>query len=343
MAMLVLKNKLHGSSNDFQLEAKVMLMAAKPSVTPDTNPAFITEDLEFADISDGLITAREEEAREQQRKGLAKKAKDGEIEDRGTRINVDNDDVEGPRGGFGKRSFIATDEFRIQNPLGVGIKPEDSGSRWYQKDINTQIFRVFPGDENLATDRSGAARSEAFANQSVTASSPVRETQKFSARFRVAQHNGNNGRGTLIFQSKGSGPDRLNNTGEPGPAFGLKAEANGDITLHQRIPGAPTKITPTGFRVGDSFDFEAEDDGFTYRAKINGEVIGTGTFERGSSRTVARWGAYVDGGENGILSGGLDEPQVVYVSGARVTKSRGTVRLTAQEREDAVTAESASS
>ena len=35
-------------------------------------------------------------------------------------------------------------------------------SRWYQEDGNTQIFRLFPGEDNIRNDRKNAPRSEAF-------------------------------------------------------------------------------------------------------------------------------------------------------------------------------------
>ena len=44
----------------------------------------------------------------------------------------------------------------------VGPENFPNMSRWYQEDENTQIFRLFPGDDNIRNLRANAPRSEAF-------------------------------------------------------------------------------------------------------------------------------------------------------------------------------------
>lgn len=251
---------------------------------------------------------------------LVRDVRSGAINTRGTRVSVRNRDFEVTS--TGRRSVIADSEIRWHNPFGNNFR--DPGfSRWYQKDGNTQVFRIFPGDENLVGGRIGAGRIEAFVDNPLTTLGNDGQTVTFSARFHVAQHNSS--RRVMIFQSKGRATN--NNYRQDGgsrvPAWGVAmfAETNGDIVLIERNPVfSQNVVQDTGFDVGESFNLRVVDDGFNYRAFINNKLTASGSWERGDTPTVQRWGAYVQGGANGILTGNNRNPFVVYVSGARVTK-----------------------
>ncbi len=248
-----------------------------------------------------------------QREALSDRAEDGLIDTRGTRINVPNSLIETTS--TGSRSVMANSVLRWHNPLSSTFKNPTS-SRWYQKDGNTQVFRVFPGDENLSSSREGAGRSEAFAYNLTTVESDGKKLT-FSARYHVAKHNSS--RDVKLFQSKARGLDTISGT-YPAWGIALWVEKDGDIILVKRneVFSRNEKID-TGYSVGQSFNLRIVDDGYSYKAFINNVEKASGVWERGDSPTVARWGAYVQGGSNGVLTGSVDDPIIVYVSGARVT------------------------
>lgn len=253
-----------------------------------------------------------------QQRNLIRAVEGREIDTRGTRILVPNQRVE--RTGTGTRSVMPNSQLRWHNPLGSTFTSPIS-TRWYQKDGNTQVFRVFPGDENLQSRRTGAARSEAFAGNLTTLEGDGK-TLTFSARFYVAAHNGS--REVMLFQSKGRARNTLareQGTPEyPAWSIALFVQPDGRVVLRDRRP-AGGKGTPvdTGFGVRQSFNLRVVDDGLNFRAFINNRLMHSGQWQRGDTPTVARWGAYIQGGDNGILTGPMRRAQIVYVSGARVT------------------------
>jgi hypothetical protein len=248
-----------------------------------------------------------------QQNTMENNVENGTIDTRGTRVNVNNSSIE--KTNTGRRSVMSNSQITWHNPLGSSYNNPTS-SRWYQKDGNTQVFRMFPSDQNLFGSRVGAARSEAFANGLNTVESDGK-TMTFSARYHVAKHNGS--KDVMIFQSKGRG---LNTEDGTYPAWGVSlwVEKDGDIIIVKRnqVFSRNEKID-TGFNVGQSFNFRVTDDGFNYKAFINNQEKASGSWERGNTPTVARWGIYVQGGTSGILSGSVNDEQIVYVSGARVT------------------------
>lgn len=238
--------------------------------------------------------------------------KNGSIDTSGTQIDVNNSSVETT--GTGSRSVMSDSDLKWHNPFGSTYSNPVS-TRWYQKDGNTQVFRVFPGDQNWYGTRVGAGRSEAFAPGLATVESDSK-IMTFSARFRVAKHNGS--KDVMLFQSKGSG---LNTEDGTYPAWGISlwVEKDGDIILVKRnaVFSLNEKID-TGYNVGESFNLRVVDDGYSYKAFINNALKAEGVWERGDTPTVARWGIYVQGGTSGILDGTVSDEQVTYVSGARV-------------------------
>lgn len=242
---------------------------------------------------------------------LRNKVANGTIDTRGTYINVPNSTIE--KTSTGTRSVMSNSLMKWHNPLNSLATDPNESTRWYQKDGNTQVFRVLPGDENWQSTRAGAARSEAYA-PSLGIRRDDNKVMTFSARYHVAAHNG--GKDVKIFQSKATA------SGGFDPAWGvaLHVTAAGDIDIIKRgITWSENERISTGYTVGQSFNVRITDDGYNYKVFINNSLKASGTWDRGNLLSVCRWGAYVQGGSSGILSGSVNNPEIVYISGARVT------------------------
>lgn len=280
------------------------LISAIPAAQAQTS--YKGWDPRWSVLSDGVsraVTSAEKDAMESD-------VEDGTIDTRGTQINVNNSDVE--KTGTGTRSPMSNSNLRWHNPLGSGYANPTS-SRWYQKDGNTQVFRVFPGDQNLFGTRVGAGRSEAFApNHGIRVSQ--NKTMTFSARYRVHANNGS--KDVKIYQSKATAANGFD------PAWGvaLWVEADGDIIIVKRRPKKSDWVKiDTGKDVGDSFNVRVTDDGLNYKVFIDNVEKASDSWDRGDLKSVSRWGAYVQGGTDGVLTGSVSDAQIVYISGARVT------------------------
>lgn len=340
--MIKFKNKLNVAEQTGALEARVMLMAA----TPETFTGFLgtgDSDPSFEDILDGRPRATGSQKANNPFIDLVNK---NQIDDRGTRYAIPSATAANQgKSGTGERAKISRSQLTFHNPFGVAFNDGTKSSRWYQEQGNTQIFRVFPGDQNWVGERQGAPRSEAVASSRSTVFSDGK-TMTFSGRFNVAEHNGS--RDVMLFQSKATGKntaaDRARKGGLETPAWGIAmfAQADGDIILKRRLAKTVTNdqnntrqvddVIDTGKNVGESFNLRVNDDGLNYEAFIDNKSVAKGQWERGNARTVARWGNYVQANSadraearrerrqaGGILTG--DEPQVVLVSGADVSLS----------------------
>lgn len=242
---------------------------------------------------------------------LRNKVANGTIDTDGTYVNVPNSIVE--RTGTGTRSVMSNSLMRWHNPLNSQVTDPGENTRWYQKDGNTQVFRVFPYDQNWQSSREGAARSEAFSSAMGTRRYD-NKVMTFSARYRVAAHNGT--KAVKIFQAKATAANGF----DPAWCVALDIEADGDIIIIKRgVTWAQNEYIDTGYGVGQSFNLRVTDDGYNYKVFINNVLKASGSYYRGNLLTVCRWGAYVQGGSSGILTGSVSNPEIVYVSGARVT------------------------
>lgn len=245
-----------------------------------------------------------------QQAALVKLVADEKLDTRGTQINVVNSTYETTA--TGSRAVLADSNLRFHNPLDQAATSPTGNTRWYQKDGNTQVFRVFPGDQNMQSSRGGAARSETYAPKLGVRKSD-NKIMTFSARYFIAQNNGS--KDVKIFQSKATAEDGFD------PAWGcaVHCTAAGSIDVLQRnaAPNGRTIRIVTGKKAGESFNLRVTDDGETYKAFIDDKEVATAKYDRKNLKSVCRWGAYVQGGDTGVLTG--TKPQIVYVSGARVT------------------------
>lgn len=254
---------------------------------------------------------------------LIAKVSKGGLDTRGTEVAVPTSQLETTE--VGTRPVLDDKHMKWHNPLGP-VFGNATSSRWYQRHGNTQVFRVFPGDENWSSKRPGAARSEAFVGKELTTVEDDGKTLTFTGRFHVASHNGS--RDVMLFQSKGRWKNtkfkEQNALEWPAWSVALFVQKNGEVVLRTRkATGGKGETVKTGFKAGESFDLRVVDDGLNFQAFINDEEMLSGQWKRGDTETVARWGIYVQQDlrtrSPGVLEGGLDEPQVVFVSGANVS------------------------
>lgn len=320
------RNRLTAKPTGAALENREMMMASAtptfegflPENTPDPDFDEIVADIPRGEVNSGRNLVQTS------RNDLQTQVLRNEVDDRGSKIAVRNGDFETDLTTAERRKVLKDTQIGFHNPLTRGISIEGAGSRWYQRDGRTQVFRLFPGDQNWSGVRPGAARSEAFIDDnSLTTTASDGMMTRFQGRFNVAQHNGS--RRVMLYQTKATGLTQLPGATKrtsPDWAFAVFAEPDGTIVaIDRNNAGSPID---TGKVVGESFDLTVEDNGKQFRALIDGVEIASNEWERGSLSTSSRWGAYAqrEAGNPDPGSGILEEgdPQIVYVSNARVER-----------------------
>ena len=106
--------------------------------------------------------------------------------------------------------------------------------------------------------------------------------------------------GAAIFQAK--------NNGAPNWAVQINMNDNGDVVLnHRRMPDAviAKNMTDKPFRIC------VRDNGHDYEVVLDGEKVGTGSWDRPEGETSFRWGMYVGANE-------VKHDAMIFVSGATV-------------------------
>ncbi|CAH0528808.1 hypothetical protein [Vibrio hippocampi] len=164
-------------------------------------------------------------------------------------------------------------------------------SRWYQEDSNTQIFRLFKDEENVSNSRELAARVEAYSPEDRWLPEPG-VWHEFSARFTILKAKGCsaepvNEHYCSLFQAKGNNVDHW--------SVMLRVHGDGSLWFYPRI-GDKIKISDNA--IGRPFDLKVRDDGLDYEMYIDGDLVGSGQFER-TEEIGFRWGIYV--GETEVL------------------------------------------
>ena len=222
----------------------------------------------------------------------------------GTVIDVNNALVEG--GFFG--SLGIEDDLKIHTLASSVISERQfcNWSRWYQTDGATQIFRLFPGEENVRNDRPLAARIEAFdANTGWT----VAEGQwhEWVARYTIVKPIN-----AAIFQAKDQDVEAW--------SVHINMNASGKVSLtHRRpLPGQPKTHTLLENAIGQPFDIRIRDNGLDYEVYFGDMTVpfATGQFVRNSDpgdnfETRFRWGIYVGAQE-------VQSEALIFVSHASV-------------------------
>jgi hypothetical protein len=146
-------------------------------------------------------------------------------------------------------------------------------TRWYQEDGHTQVFRLFPDEINLHSQRPLAARVEAFSKTQWTES---QETwHEWSGVVTPINPVG------MSLQVKNSVNDW---------AMNITIRENGDVVLDHRR--AEDVIIARGM-LRKSFLLRVRDNGLDYQVYLNGRKAGDGRYKRPEGKTCFRWGMYV--------------------------------------------------
>ena len=163
-------------------------------------------------------------------------------------------------------------------------------SRWYQEDGNTQIFRLFEGEENVRNSRKLAARIEAFSDV---------KWKKGDWHVWVGTYTIIKPHRCAIFQSK----NNINDW-----SVQLNMNDQGDVRLNHRR-GKDKNIARD--MVGKPFHIRVRDNGLEYEVFLNGKKVGSGSYARPKGETNFRWGMYLGGTP-------LRHDAMILVTGAEV-------------------------
>lgn len=167
-------------------------------------------------------------------------------------------------------------------------------TRWYQEDGDTQVFRVFEGEENVRNSRALAARIEAF--------SPGWDKgvwNDFTARYTIVKP-----QSMSIFQSYQVGV-------EWSVHIGMTDTGDINFTHRRNYDGGATRFTLGTDMVGKSFEVRIRDNGHEYEVYFNGELKGQGYWERPNNDFAFRWGAYRGARE-------MTQDALVFVNGVEM-------------------------
>lgn len=148
-------------------------------------------------------------------------------------------------------------------------------TRWYQEDGNTQIFRLFKGEENVRNSRKLAARIEAFSEVSWSKG----QWHEWVGTFTIIKPHS-----ASIFQV-------MNRENEW--ALHLSMNDRGDVTYKHRRGGGSKVIARN--MVGKPFQIRVRDNGHDFELFLNGKSRGKGEYARPAGQTNFRWGMYLGG------------------------------------------------
>lgn len=149
-------------------------------------------------------------------------------------------------------------------------------TRWYQEDGNTQVFRLFKGEENVRNSRDHAARVEAFSDLSWKKG----DWHEWIGTYTIIKPIG-----CAIFQAKNNENDW---------SVQLNMGGTGDVILNHRR-GTDEVIARN--MTGKPFHIRVRDNGHDYEVFLNGKAVGKGSYARPAGTTSFRWGMYLGGNE----------------------------------------------
>ncbi len=204
----------------------------------------------------------------------------------GSRIHVNHALLEkqvGKAGPIPKAISIHT-----QGSGGISRKDFPKWTRWYQEDSNTQVFRLFKGEQNVrgGTGENGSqGRIEAFSRGITVAPGAWHE---WEATYTVIDPVGGN-----IFQLMHEGSLW---------AFHIRTTDDGDIYFHRRrkIPGTEQRIVLAKDMIGKSLSIKVRGNGEDYEVykkapldEGDWELVTEGTYAKAEGNKIGfRWGMY---------------------------------------------------
>ena len=163
-------------------------------------------------------------------------------------------------------------------------------SRWYQEDGNTQVFRLFKGEENVRNTRENAARVETFSEVNWERG----DWHEWSGTYTIIKPHG-----AAIFQAK----NNINDW-----SVQINMSSKGDVILNHRR-GEDRVIARD--MVGKPFRIRVRDNGHDYEVFLENRKVGEGCYARPKGETAFRWGMYVGHSE-------VEHDAMIFVSGATV-------------------------
>jgi hypothetical protein len=146
-------------------------------------------------------------------------------------------------------------------------------TRWYQEDGNTQIFRLFKGEENRRNARELAGRVETFSMMNWTEAGG--KWYEWSGVVTAIKPTGS------IFQVKST---------IEGPAVMIHMNANGDVSVNQRR--GEDKVIAKDM-IAKPFRLRVRDNGKNFEVYYEEKLVSKGLYDRPKSPTSFRWGMYV--------------------------------------------------
>lgn len=189
---------------------------------------------------------------------------------KGSRVRV-NDKLlkDGPNG---KRKIPKAIKLHTVGHSAIKRKDFKNWTRWYQEEGNTQIFRLFKGEENVRNARKLAARTETFSEL---------KWQKGKWQEWVGTYTILKPHGCAIFQAK----NNINDW-----SVQINMSPVGDVKLNHRR-GQDQVIARK--MVGKPFHIRVRDNGFDYEVYLDDKKVGEGSYARPKGETSFRWGMYL--------------------------------------------------
>lgn len=166
-------------------------------------------------------------------------------------------------------------DIKLHTLLNSSIPRSDfaKSTRWYQEDGNTQIFRLFKGEENRRNARELAGRVETFSMMNWTAAGG--KWYEWSGVVTGIKPTGS------IFQVKST---------IEGPAVMIHMNAAGVVSVNQRR--GEDKVIAKDM-IGKPFRLRVRDNGRNFEIYYEEKLVSKGMYERPKSPTSFRWGMYV--------------------------------------------------
>lgn len=226
----------------------------------------------------------------------------------GSRVDVNNELLEQQTGKTGP----IPKEISIHTQGSGGINRKDFGkwTRWYQEDGNTQVFRLFKGEQNVRDgvgDAGTPGRIEAFSRTLVVVPGQWRE---WEGTYTIVKPVGG-----CIFQ--------LMHEGSLWP-FHIDMSDKGDIVFLRRRPepGLPRSIVLAEKMVGKSLSIKVRANGQDYEVYHQEpldpgpwKLAAKGSYTKANDNKISfRWGIYV-GSKKGKT---VPNDALLFVSGATI-------------------------
>lgn len=208
---------------------------------------------------------------------------------KGSRVRVNHDLLkDGPNA---RRPLLKAIKIHTLGSSAIPRRSFSNWSRWYQEDRNTQVFRLFEGEENVRNSRKLAARVEAFSELKWQRG---KKWHEWVGTYTIIKPHA-----CSIFQSK----NNINDW-----SIQLNMSDSGDIKLNHRR--GDDKIIARNM-AGKPFHIRVRDNGHDYEVYLNGKKEGEGSYARPQGQTSFRWGMYLGAKE-------VRHDAMILVTGAAV-------------------------